>query len=461
MIAVTSRLVKLWLAALLLVLGLQFYTAPAHAQLAVVDPANIAQTTIAAANAVITNVNLVLQQIQNALKSIIEAAMKRLQMEQSKRLAQAHLDQSVINERNSKLAEEQNKSAIPPSSQACGIARSGGAKDALAAAEGSAGGVHQRLAGERGIGGGADAEGSSASARMVHILNRAGLLGDTGRYGTPGSSAISQMQDHRTLSGDDAVYVDGDMRISSVLNPIHTPAAKVDAGAFEYTLPKTAGVSKEGYVTFSDSATGPINATGDELAYITAFAFCDHLVPDLPTPTHGNHLTVDDIVNIHEDRVNTATRGAAADRCFAALRYRTACPSSSDDSFKSADGTSCHKVQVAMCNFMKKPAKDGGLGLSSTRPSLANCDTNGLSEAEYDRLLATRCHDESYVQSIYAALEAQSAEHFMLYECPMLEMTYEMKMDHERTALEQAINGLISMRGMGSRPDVTSRPVGQ
>ncbi len=449
-----------WVLVIFLVTVLQLNPSHAHAQEAVIDFGAIAQaiTTnsnigITNAGIALTNVNLVLQQIQNALKSVIETAMARLKNEADRRMMQANLDQQHRLSRDGRIADIQNEHTISPASRGCSTARALSARDAQLDAEHNNANIGGSIQVARGTGSGVDSASAGAATLRLQVLAKQGVLADKGRYGTAGSSPISQMPDHKALSGDNAIYEDGDMKISSVLTPLHTAAAKVDPGALQYSLPKTFTL-KNGLADFGDA-----QLQNDDLAYFVAYEFCDQLMPDLPTPTHGKHLTVDDIVNIRDDRANSAVRGAAADRCFAALRYRTACPAGSKDVFKSADGTSCNQIQVAMCTFMKTPAPNG-MGMSPSHPSLANCETNGLSRAEFDRLLATGCHDETYLETLHRDLNARDAEHFILFECPLLETTYEMKMDHERAALEQVVSSLIATRGMGSSPSVSSRAVG-
>lgn len=429
---------------LVVVVLFQFNAPPAHAFI-VSDPGNTAQGALNVANTIITNANLILQQIQHALKSVIEMARERIKIEYQKsfnKATNAEIHRTALNNALLKINDE---ASISPATQACAIARSGAARDSAKDATSQFANFQGGLNARRGVAaGGAGNRTPGGDSADVDLACRAGLIGKD-RY----RGVRDRMSNCKELRGEDKdAYEDGDMRISSVLNPVHTSTSKTDPGALQYTLPDKADL-RDGRIDFSRSS----NLTGDELAFVTAYKFCENLMPDLPNPTSGDHLTIDDIVNIKGDRKNTAIRSAAADRCFASLRYRTACPRSTDGVFPG-----CYKAQKAMCTFLKTPAPNG-LGLSD-RPSLNNCEEIGLSEAEYDRIMATRCHDDGYVKAIHAILNAENAQHFVLFECPMLEMTYETRMDHERAALEQSIAALVSMRGVGSSASIGSRPVG-
>jgi len=235
-----------WLAVIFLVLALQLNPSSAHAQgMPVIDVSNIFQTIAVVGQGIMTNINLVLQQIQNALKSVIETAMARIKNEAARRMMQAQLDQQVRSSRDGRIADLNNKHTISQNAQACALSRVGSAKDALNDAETSSANITQKnLLGAKGISKNtADTGSAGAAARETDILNKSGILGIQRYKGaSSGNSVVEQMPGHRTLSGEDTVYEDGDMNISSVLNPVHTSAAKVDPGALQYSLPKTLGL---------------------------------------------------------------------------------------------------------------------------------------------------------------------------------------------------------------------------
>jgi hypothetical protein len=455
------RYLKRTTVVLSLVMGLQFFTVSAKAQRIVYDPTNHIENAITAAQSTISAVNTVLLTVETAMHSVIETIMARLKNEADRRMAQANLDNQRMLAEGSQNADVNMKSMMSQASQACPLARAGAAEDHLSAALNSNGApVMQALLSSRGIGKGADSQGAAAKAAATRILCKAGLIGKDRYAGsaTSNNTVVDQMG-CRTLSGDDAAYINADMYLSSVLTPTHTAAAQVDPGALQYSLPANAGVNAQGFVTFSSSNDGSISSTGDELAFIAAWEYCEHIVMSLPTPTQGSHaMGVTDQTNIYDDRMNMAIRTGPGDKCFDALRYRMACPSSSASTFKGSDGVSCYQAQVAMCKFLKSPAPNG-LGMDATRPSLANCETNGLSAAEFERLASTRCHDQSHVQTLYKDLDAASAEHFVMSECHSLEKDFKKELRDERSDLEHAVGELNAMRGMGSRPDITAQPV--
>lgn len=423
-----SRLAR-GLTVLLLVVALQFPTHQAHAFI-VFDP--------------ITEANTLLQHFLSAAKSVIDGIRTKLLHEADKRMRQAEVDANRKNSENLQNAEINAKSVMSDATQACPLARSGAAEDALSAALDSSAAIQQALLQGRGAIGGADPGSPAARIKRNAILCQEGLR-----------EPVGSSETCRKLSGDDAIYLNSFINVDAVLKPRHTPAAPVDDGAMQYSLPKTPTVDKNGFVSFSASATG------EELAFIAAWDYCESLVPPSPQGVSSKRpATSADQVYASDSNVCLATMSAASDRCFEALRYRTACPTGAD--FQNAGGTGCHDIQVKMCHFLKDPAPNG-LGLGDAGPSLKNCDTNGLSAAEFERLSSSRCHNEGYLQTLHKDLDAPSAEHYVLTQCEDIKKAYKQERRDERADILEAIRDLKSFDkhgDCGPAPSAANQPVG-
>ena len=81
---------------------------------------------------------------------------------------------------------------------------------------------------------------------------------------------------------------------------------------------------------------------------------------------------------------------------------------------------------------------------------LAHCDTEGISEAMYDAIMAHRCHDTAYVRDLAGSFGGDTAksEHAVLFECPAQEADYNKYMDAENKRLQKSIRMLMEMNSM-------------
>jgi len=430
---------RLRLLLLAIIVMLQFNAPPAHA-IPVTDFGAIAQAALNVAKSVIMIANQVLQQIQHAMKSVIEHARERIKIEYAKAFEKAHNAEVHETPKNNTILGINKDAMMSDKTHTCANARAGAAQDAARAAQNQLANFMSGLINAKGLGSGApDNRSAAAFSAEVAIGCASGIYG-ADRYG----GVLIKMGKCKNLSGEDKIaYEDADMKIDSVLNPVHTSASKADPGALQYNLPAKADM-KDGRIDFSKTA----NLTGDELAFVAAYMFCENLIPDLPTPTRGDHLTLDDIINIRKDRKITAKRSGPASRCFSEIFYRTAVPSSVGSAF--AD---LHKAQTASCKFLK------AMGYSQ-HASLDNCEQNGLSSAEYDRIKATKCNNEGYLISKAATVDANTVEGYSADDCGGAQAAFEQKMEAKRTALEQSISNSVWLSGDGAPPSLLSRPVG-
>ncbi|MDX2027625.1 MAG: hypothetical protein SFW62_03200 [Alphaproteobacteria bacterium] len=250
-------------------------------------------------------------------------------------------------------------------------------------------------------------------------------------------------------------YTDADILLSSVL------------GKLQYPIPRNATPTADNRLSFANATAGTSTAPG-EVDFVAAHRFCEHLAPVFPTPPHGTNrkITLDDVLSISIERNNAAFVSAAVDECFAALTYRTSCPTSSTAALRNSSGN-CHDDQVTACNRLKNsPAGNPkGMGISSIGDpeadhALANCTENGLSPAMYDKILAYRCDSDGYVTGALSNIQSDAIqwERTLQFDCPALKQAFDEKLYLEKQRLLTAIQNLVLIRGLGAKaPNPTAR----
>jgi hypothetical protein len=339
---------------------------------------------------------------------------------------------------------------------------------------------------EQAVNAGANASaGSPASASTeVNDLCQLGFLSTsaTGRYGLLPSNKGCKDPAAQINPPSPGKYFDADMRISSVIDQLQFPLPEGDH----------VKITNDGHVSFIGSngavsaqptltSSGTPDGLGTEMDFAAAYKFCEHLMPVIPTPTHNSGTpTADDNVNIAMDRDQTSLRTAAADECFRALWYRTACPSNTQNTLKDASGgpNNCYQTQMAMCGrLVWAPPIGLGLSMKNHDPRfsnvLASCsaavgaappapDPNGnyvfpnapnfrgLSVAMFEAIIAHKCDDPGYASTLADvkgnAAELEQEEQF---DCPRQETYYLAKMERERQRLAREVRNAISLQGMG------------
>ena len=296
----------------------------------------------------------------------------------------------------------------------------------------------------RGAGTKGDVNSPGYIAAEVNDLCRIGFLDPNvnGRYGK-----LPLKMGCTVLTGSNIKYIDADMRVSSVL------------GKLQYPLPPAGHVNAntpDGRVVFAGVSTVEASAgLGSEADYAAAYKFCENLQQDTPSPAHNaGKPTANDIASMSAYANASSLKTAAAQECFRALSYRTSCPSNSVSSLQSG-GANCHQAQVQLCARLTSTHAQGGLELTMKgdnpifAAALANCATEGISQAMYDAIMANRCHDRNYAFKVLPLImgTGPELEHARIFDCPALEAAYEFKMGTEREKFLTAIESLVLMRG--------------
>lgn len=256
-------------------------------------------------------------------------------------------------------------------------------------------------------------------------------------------------------------YENADLLLSSVI------------GHMQYPIPANVTENQQTHLLdFSKAVATPDSPWKDEVRFVAAYSFCQRLAPLTPTAPHGTAaLTTSDIQALADHNNVVAARSAAMEMCMAAVTYRMACPANNSNATMVGGGMDCHTAQVAMCNYLKKPAGKGGMGITSLSidgkseadNALADCDTVGLSSAMYDKILAHRCDSTAYVQNltnIFGGVQSM-IEHTVQFECQSAKDAFDAKMDREREGILIAIQTLLQLRGLGSEYNPIAGPTGQ
>lgn len=258
-------------------------------------------------------------------------------------------------------------------------------------------------------------------------------------------------------------YADADIQIARLLKPLQYPMPITDHVHYN---------PDDGHFSFP-------NATGKEIDFAAAYKFCDHLAPVLPTPTHGGSrkITIDDIQSMNADRAAAAMKSAAVSECFDALAYRTACPQRASSALKIGTTATCYGDQVAVCQRLKGPADRDvaskasprvltgmnidGIGDPEADAALANCETDGLSQAMQEKIMAYRCDSQGYLTGPLANIMADTLlfDQKIQFECPALKAEFDRKLDAQKQRLLTAIQNSILMGNRGGPANPAARPV--
>ena len=403
-----------------------------------------------AAKVVGTAVRDAMPVVTEALKSNMEVASSQGEADGERRAVDKKL-----------TGDAKADTLLPTQTQACQITHA--AQDAAVAASITAQAVSKLSDISSGRGTGTKADNNSPGVVNAEMNDRCklGLL-DTSGNGVFGQLPVTM----GCTTPTDPRYIDADTRLSSVI------------GALQYPIPIPTHVNAntpDGHLSFVGSA-GAASSTevaaglGSELDYAAAYKYCEHLQPKLPTPTHNAGApTTGDVASVRSDRNEVALRTAAAEECFHALAYRTSCPTAAAGSLKSSSGSGdCHEAQVQVCAWLKSTHAQGGLELTmqGSNPvyvaALANCSTEGISQAMYDAIMAHRCEDRNYALKVLPTIAGGGAalEKARAFDCPALVNEYEAKMDREQQRLSGAVQNLnlLSAMPVASAPDTRLAP---
>jgi hypothetical protein len=243
-------------------------------------------------------------------------------------------------------------------------------------------------------------------------------------------------------------YVHADLSVGSLLDRLQMP------------LPdKTHSFTRNGRVYFY-SNTDTLNAQltenaaglGKELDWIAAYKYCENLntmadAPPLGAP--GEDLTQEVVAAVMLNRSVEAKGSLSWTQCIKSLIDRTACRRDSWNTFKESGSSpaiekSCFAYQQRICHWIKDKQVDGGLGITMEQDdflatALANCDTEGLSMAVVDKIMAYRCQDTTYRSYLIHTYNAEDLEVQLTQVCPKLVEDYSNKMQDERDALVSAV----------------------
>jgi hypothetical protein len=252
-------------------------------------------------------------------------------------------------------------------------------------------------------------------------------------------------------------YADADVLLSSVLDHM------------QYPLPQNVATSAGNHLVFTSPKIDTAHPTSDQVRYIAAYRYCEHLIPVFPSPTFNTkNPTLADMQSFYSDRNESALKSAAMEECFKAMSERTSCPSASASSFTLAgQSQNCFTMQKTMCHFLKDKPPAGlgidGIGDQEADWALQNCDTDGLSPFMYDKISAHRCDNAAYMQNLATVLDsAAEVEKASQFECNALRDAFDAKLDRERERMLIATQTVVQLRSMGGSASVspTSRPTG-
>ena len=360
-------------------------------------------------------------------------------------LNQGEADGELRAKQTAAAGDESGDSLVPTETRLCSLTHAAQEASVARAISKQQVGKLASMSAGRGVGPVADTSSPAYTASEVNDLCKLGFLDTSanGRYGL-----LPKNMGCTTLTGADTRYVDADMRLSSVI------------GKLQYPLPNMTNVTikKDGHVSFIGVNTAETAAgLGSEMDYAAAYKFCEHLQPELPTPTHSSTKpTTNDIASMSQFSKASSLRTSAAEECFRSLAYRTSCPAGSATSLQATTGVgaSCHEAQVQLCARLTSSHKQGGLELTMTgdnpvfAAALANCASEGISPAMYDAITANRCHDRNYSLRVLPVImgDGPALERARAFECPEYESDYRSKMNDEKMRLLVAIKNLLVMR---------------
>jgi hypothetical protein len=294
----------------------------------------------------------------------------------------------------------------------------------------------------------------------------------------------------------DKNYVDADELLTSLL------------GQLQYPIPGGAAVAGDNTLLFAVAPSGatslgtgvsttpqPAGGAGKVGAknWIAAYEFCMHLPRHMPTPAFGSgsrSVTSSDYQSIYTDRDETARAEGPQAECMESLLYRTACPSTSASLFTYVGlPSTCHDMQVAMCNTIQNDPSAGGgpqqitggpavpqAIISNTNadgtlppgygiqddPALTNCQTDGLSLAMADHILANRCASRTYMQKVLPSIlsNASKVEEVGQFDCQYLRDNFHAQLERERQRILTSLETLALMRENGEASyNSISRPM--
>jgi hypothetical protein len=332
-----------------------------------------------------------------------------------------------------------------------------------------------------GAGPSADASSPASAALEVNDLCKLGFLdmSGSGRYGQlPITMKCADLVGGANLTGgqtSDASFIrfiDADTKLGSVIDKLQYPLPAPN----HWRQTKDGHVSfigKDGVSVALPKETYP--GVGSELDFAAAWKFCEHLQPATPTPTHSTSAkaTIADIGSIKSDRMSISLKTSAASECYRSLAYRTSCPAASAGNMTNlATGAThtnqggCVQAQAQVCSRLSAPRDQGGLGLSfiNDDPGYANiikhCDTEGISKAMYDAIMAKKCHDNDYIQKVLPSItggDAAAVEDVVNYACPAAEHAFEVRLIKERERLTKGIRSLLQSQNSPSTGGDTSR----
>ena len=345
-------------------------------------------------------------------------------------------------------------SLYPTEGQACVLTHAGQEAAVAASVTDQAVTDLSDISAGRGSGPNADTSSPAYVATEVNDRCKLGFI-DTNVNGTYGVLPSNLgCTDLTALDPSYARYIDADTRMSSVIEPLQYPLpniAHVNANTPDGHL----SFVGPGGVTVTPTETAP--GLGSELDYAAAYKYCENLQPVLPSPTKNSGTpTTADVLSIREDRKAVSLRTAAAEECFRALAYRTSCPAGAKTSLQdgSGSGANCHDAQVQLCARLTAKHTDGGMELKMEgsdpvyAAALKNCDTDGLSRAMYDAIMAHRCDDNNYAFKVLPTIMGKAAniERIRATDCPAMAADYDKLMELEKKRLNKSVGILMQLR---------------
>ena len=331
---------------------------------------------------------------------------------------------------------------------------------------------------------------SSATHMMEHVIQRSIVHTPTASPTSAAAVAVSNDCASGTLppslvspawyqkagckqlaaSSADSVYVGASMEPSSITRPILTGTGSdaADPDALEYFLPDCINMTAGG---IPQVGTGTCPApTGNKLAWWVAYNAIQMITPPIPPANSGSAPTVQSIAETKDRMRNMLLISGAVSDASKALAYRTACPATNASNFTMQDGTTCHDMQVAHCKQLKAAAGAPvdasaavavlGFGIDpNLHPSLQNCEANGLSQAEYERLRVGAYSSTSYAAWLNGALSHDEALKALTITLPAEEQRFYTKLDEEEGRINSEISHAHELNGIQLEP-VNSNRVG-
>lgn len=387
---------------LLVTIGL-FQPTPAHAQWVVIDPTEIADDLAQWAKEAIQWItqNSILSggfnEVTNAVQILFEGNTSVSQGNTNSRNDNERLAHNTAV--TSKISAD---AAQPANGKACTEAVTGQNRQGLGDAVASA--IYSSVSWIRSIGTGPKADNSSPAAAAANICSRMGnsfSFIDPSIYG----SLISQIKcpNASYTPPTPNPYANMDESIASVVVPM------------QYPIPASVTVSSDNHMNFSGAQPSSVPVE-DEVRFVAAWKFCEHLQTHDGTPIYGSTLTIKALQQMDENDTHTAKGSTAASVCMRELLYRTACPSAAQSAFASVGaGDNCYQRQHDACHRLKDPLTSNGLGISKTGDAqadkaLADCDTYGLSNAMFDKIMSSKDFDLTQVANKAGAISPEELE---------------------------------------------------